>query len=204
MKSVIKSFIWAPIISYILFFILLEFGHIELSIDWIKDYRVWINEYVITFMTYLLTFICCYKIKNIIVKEIISITVALFISNCVIFNVDNSGFGTFEIILLVIQLILIIALFICSILDGYSKGKKDILRYRKELDIKRKEAVLKTPPKVKCLIYNCNRLIKKYPKEMAFLQEFGIEFVQEYIIKDKELKRKKQVTQNESDDKGED
>ena len=53
-------------------------------------------------------------------------------------------------------------------------------------------------------LITCYNVIKKYPKEMAFLQEFGIEFVQEYIIKDKELKRKKQVTQNEFDDKGED
>ena len=61
----------------------------------------------------------------------------------------------------------------------------------KKLDENYKKAVLQSPLNVKCLVYNCNRLIKKYSKEIAFIEEFGVEFVQTYIEQDKALRRNK-------------
>lgn len=192
MKSILKSFtFWIIILCYVIFFILMEFGYFVFQIDWIKDFRVWFNEYVITFITYILTFLLCFKIKNQIIKEGIAITVALFVTNCVSFRFDSSEFTILEIILITIQLILILSLIVYSIYSGYRKGEKEVLDLRKKLDENYKKAVLQSPPNVKCLVYNCNRLIKKYSKEIAFIEEFSVEFVQKYIEQDKALRRNK-------------
>lgn len=201
MKNIIKSFgFWVPIISYTLFFVLMELSYIKLDVAWVKDFRVWINEYIITFITYLFSYVLCYKIKKQILREGISITIAVFVSNCFSFQYESAKFSTLEIIILVAQLVLILCLFIFSTYSGYRKGQNEVIELQERLDKNLGIIVEKTAPEQKTLIYNCNRLIKKYPKEIAFLQAFSIEFVQEYIQKAKEIKRRKT---NESDDQSE-
>lgn len=202
MKNIIKSFgFWVPIISYTLFFVLMELSYIKLDIEWVKDFRVWINEYIITFITYLFSYVLCYKIKKLILREGISITIAVFVSNCFSFQYESAKFSVLEIIILAVQLVLILIIFILSTYSGYRKGQNEAIELQETLDKNLEKIVQNTKPKQKTLIYNCNRLIKKYPKEIAFLQEFGIEFVQKFIQKDKEIKRRKT---NESDDQSED
>ena len=202
MKNIIKSFgFWVPIISYTLFFVLMELSYIKLDIEWVKDFRVWINEYIITFITYLFSYVLCYKIKKLILREGISITIAVFVSNCFSFQYESAKFSVLEIIILAVQLVLILSIFILSTYSGYRKGQNEAIELQETLDKNLGKIVQNTKPKQKTLIYNCNRLIKKYPKEIAFLQEFGIEFVQKFIQKDKEIKRRKT---NESDDQSED
>lgn len=201
MKNIIKSFgFWVPIISYTLFFVLMELSYIKLDIEWVKDFRVWINEYIITFITYLLSYVLCYKIKKLILREGISITIAVFVSNCFSFQYESTKFSVLEIIILAVQLVLILSIFILSTYSGYRKGQNEAIELQETLDKNLGKIVQNTKPKQKTLIYNCNRLIKKYPKEIAFLREFSIEFVQEFIQKDKEIKRRKT---NESDDQSE-
>ena len=201
MKNIIKSFgFWVPIISYTLFFVLMELSYIKLDIEWVKDFRVWINEYIITFITYLFSYVLCYKIKKLILREGISITIAVFVSNCFSFQYESAKFSVLEIIILAVQLVLILIIFILSTYSGYRKGQNEAIELQETLDKNLGKIVQNTKPKQKTLIYNCNRLIKKYPKEIAFLQEFGIEFVQKIIQKDKEIKRRKT---NESDDQSE-
>ena len=201
MKNIIKSFgFWVPIISYTLFFVLMELSYIKLDIEWVKDFRVWINEYIITFITYLFSYVLCYKIKKLILREGISITIAVFVSNCFSFQYESAKFSVLEIIILAVQLVLILSIFILSTYSGYRKGQNEAIELQETLDKNLEKIVQNTKPKQKTLIYNCNRLIKKYPKEIAFLQEFGIEFVQKFIQKDKEIKRRKT---NESDDQSE-
>ena len=202
MKNIIKSFgFWVPIISYTLFFVLMELSYIKLDIEWVKDFRVWINEYIITFITYLFSYVLCYKIKKRILREGISITIAVFVSNCFSFQYESAKFSVLEIIILAVQLVLILSIFILSTYSGYRKGQNEAIELQETLDKNLGKIVQNTKPKQKTLIYNCNRLIKKYPKEIAFLREFSIEFVQEFIQKDKEIKRRKT---NESDDQSED
>lgn len=201
MKNIIKSFgFWVPIISYTLFFVLMELSYIKLDIEWVKDFRVWINEYIITFITYLFSYVLCYKIKKLILREGISITIAVFVSNCFSFQYESAKFSVLEIIILAVQLVLILIIFILSTYSGYRKGQNEAIELQETLDKNLEKIVQNTKPKQKTLIYNCNRLIKKYPKEIAFLREFSIEFVQEFIQKDKEIKRRKT---NESDDQSE-
>ena len=201
MKNIIKSFgFWVPIISYTLFFVLMELSYIKLDIEWVKDFRVWINEYIITFITYLFSYVLCYKIKKRILREGISITIAVFVSNCFSFQYESAKFSVLEIIILAVQLVLILSIFILSTYSGYRKGQNEAIELQETLDKNLGKIVQNTKPKQKTLIYNCNRLIKKYPKEIAFLREFGIEFVQKFIQKDKEIKRRKT---NESDDQSE-
>lgn len=201
MKNIIKSFgFWVPIISYTLFFVLMELSYIKLDIEWVKDFRVWINEYIITFITYLFSYVLCYKIKKLILREGISITIAVFVSNCFSFQYKSAKFSVLEIIILAVQLVLILSIFILSTYSGYRKGQNEAIELQETLDKNLGKIVQNTKPKQKTLIYNCNRLIKKYPKEIAFLREFSIEFVQEFIQKDKEIKRRKT---NESDDQSE-
>ena len=201
MKNIIKSFgFWVPIISYTLFFVLMELSYIKLDIEWVKDFRVWINEYIITFITYLFSYVLCYKIKKLILREGISITIAVFVSNCFSFQYESTKFSVLEIIILAVQLVLILSIFILSTYSGYRKKQNEAIELQETLDKNLGKIVQNTKPKQKTLIYNCNRLIKKYPKEIAFLREFGIEFVQEFIQKDKEIKRRKT---NESDDQSE-
>lgn len=201
MKNIIKSFgFWVPIISYTLFFVLMELSYIKLDIEWVKDFRVWINEYIITFITYLFSYVLCYKIKKLILREGISITIAVFVSNCFSFQYEGTKFSVLEIIILAVQLVLILSIFILSTYSGYRKGQNEAIELQETLDKNLGKIVQNTKPKQKTLIYNCNRLIKKYPKEIAFLREFSIEFVQEFIQKDKEIKRRKT---NESDDQSE-
>lgn len=201
MKNIIKSFgFWVPIISYTLFFVLMELSYIKLDIEWVKDFRVWINEYIITFITYLFSYVLCYKIKKLILREGISITIAVFVSNCFSFQYESTKFSVLEIIILAVQLVLILSIFILSTYSGYRKGQNEAIELQETLDKNLGKIVQNTKPKQKTLIYNCNRLIKKYPKEIAFLREFSIEFVQEFIQKDKEIKRRKT---NESDDQSE-
>lgn len=201
MKNIIKSFgFWVPIISYTLFFVLMELSYIKLDIEWVKDFRVWINEYIITFITYLFSYVLCYKIKKLILREGISITIAVFVSNCFSFQYESAKFSVLEIIILAVQLVLILSIFILSTYSGYRKGQNEAIELQETLDKNLGKIVQNTKPKQKTLIYNCNRLIKKYPKEIAFLREFSIEFVQEFIQKDKEIKRRKT---NESDDQSE-
>ena len=201
MKNIIKSFgFWVPIISYTLFFVLMELSYIKLDIEWVKDFRVWINEYIITFITYLFSYVLCYKIKKLILREGISITIAVFVSNCFSFQYESAKFSVLEIIILAVQLVLILIIFISSTYSGYRKGQNEAIELQETLDKNLGKIVQNTKPKQKTLIYNCNRLIKKYPKEIAFLREFSIEFVQEFIQKDKEIKRRKT---NESDDQSE-
>ena len=202
MKNIIKSFgFWVPIISYTLFFVLMELSYIKLDIEWVKDFRVWINEYIITFITYLFSYVLCFKIKKLILREGISITIAVFVSNCFSFQYESAKFSVLEIIILAVQLVLILSIFILSTYSGYRKGQNEAIELQETLDKNLGKIVQNTKPKQKTLIYNCNRLIKKYPKEIAFLREFSIEFVQEFIQKDKEIKRRKT---NESDDQSED
>ena len=201
MKNIIKSFgFWVPIISYTLFFVLMELSYIKLDIEWVKDFRVWINEYIITFITYLFSYVLCFKIKKLILREGISITIAVFVSNCFSFQYESAKFSVLEIIILAVQLVLILSIFILSTYSGYRKGQNEAIELQETLDKNLGKIVQNTKPKQKTLIYNCNRLIKKYPKEIAFLREFSIEFVQEFIQKDKEIKRRKT---NESDDQSE-
>lgn len=201
MKNIIKSFgFWVPIISYTLFFVLMELSYIKLDIEWVKDFRVWINEYIITFITYLFSYVLCYKIKKLILREGISITIAVFVSNCFSFQYESTKFSVLEIIILAVQLVLILSIFILSTYSGYRKGQNEAIELQETLDKNLGKIVQNTKPKQKTLIYNCNRLIKKYPKEIAFLREFSIEFVQEFIQKDKEIKRRKT---HESDDQSE-
>ena len=201
MKNIIKSFgFWVPIISYTLFFVLMELSYIKLDVAWVKDFRVWINEYIITFITYLFSYVLCYKIKKLILREGISITIAVFVSNCFSFQYESTKFSVLEIIILAVQLVLILSIFILSTYSGYRKGQNEAIELQETLDKNLGKIVQNTKPKQKTLIYNCNRLIKKYPKEIAFLREFSIEFVQEFIQKDKEIKRRKT---NESDDQSE-
>ena len=201
MKNIIKSLgFWVPIISYTLFFVLMELSYIKLDIEWVKDFRVWINEYIITFITYLFSYVLCYKIKKLILREGISITIAVFVSNCFSFQYKSAKFSVLEIIILAVQLVLILSIFILSTYSGYRKGQNEAIELQETLDKNLGKIVQNTKPKQKTLIYNCNRLIKKYPKEIAFLREFSIEFVQEFIQKDKEIKRRKT---NESDDQSE-
>ena len=201
MKNIIKSFgFWVPIISYTLFFVLMELSYIKLDIEWVKDFRVWINEYIITFITYLFSYVLCYKIKKLILREGISITIAVFVSNCFSFQYESTKFSVLEIIILAVQLVLILSIFILSTYSGYRKGQNEAIELQETLDKNLEKIVQNTKPKQKTLIYNCNRLIKKYPEEIAFLRKFGIEFVQKFIQKDKEIKRRKT---NESDDQSE-
>ena len=201
MKNIIKSFgFWVPIISYTLFFVLMELSYIKLDIEWVKDFRVWINEYIITFITYLFSYVLCYKIKKLILREGISITIAVFVSNCFSFQYESAKFSVLEIIILAVQLVLILSIFILSTYSGYRKGQNEAIELQETLDKNLEKIVQNTKPKQKTLIYNCNRLIKKYPEEIAFLRKFGIEFVQKFIQKDKEIKRRKT---NESDDQSE-
>lgn len=201
MKNIIKSFgFWVPIISYTLFFVLMELSYIKLDIEWVKDFRVWINEYIITFITYLFSYVLCYKIKKLILREGISITIAVFVSNCFSFQYESAKFSVLEIIILAVQLVLILIIFILSTYSGYRKGQNEAIELQETLDKNLEKIVQNTKPKQKTLIYNCNRLIKKYPEEIAFLRKFGIEFVQKFIQKDKEIKRRKT---NESDDQSE-
>lgn len=201
MKNIIKSFgFWVPIVSYTLFFVLMELSYVKLDIEWVKDFRVWINEYIITFITYLFSYVLCYKIKKLILREGISITIAVFVSNCFSFQYKSAKFSVLEIIILAVQLVLILSIFILSTYSGYRKGQNEAIELQETLDKNLGKIVQNTKPKQKTLIYNCNRLIKKYPKEIAFLREFSIEFVQEFIQKDKEIKRRKT---NESDDQSE-
>ena len=201
MKNIIKSFgFWVPIISYTLFFVLMELSYIKLDIEWVKDFRVWINEYIITFITYLFSYVLCYKIKKLILREGISITIAVFVSNCFSFQYESTKFSVLEIIILAVQLVLILSIFILSTYSGYRKGQNEAIELQETLDKNLGKIVQNTKPKQKTLIYNCNRLIKKYPEEIAFLRKFGIEFVQKFIQKDKEIKRRKT---NESDDQSE-
>ena len=201
MKNIIKSFgFWVPIISYTLFFVLMELSYIKLDIEWVKDFRVWINEYIITFITYLFSYVLCYKIKKRILREGISITIAVFVSNCFSFQYESAKFSVLEIIILAVQLVLILSIFILSTYSGYRKGQNEAIELQETLDKNLGKIVQNTKPKQKTLIYNCNRLIKKYPEEIAFLRKFGIEFVQKFIQKDKEIKRRKT---NESDDQSE-
>ena len=201
MKNIIKSFgFWVPIISYTLFFVLMELSYIKLDIEWVKDFRVWINEYIITFITYLFSYVLCYKIKKLILREGISITIAVFVSNCFSFQYESTKFSVLEIIILAVQLVLILSIFILSTYSGYRKGQNEAIELQETLDKNLEKIVQNTKPKQKTLIYNCNRLIKKYPNEIAFLRKFGTEFVQEFIQKDKEIKRRKT---NEPNDQSE-
>ena len=169
----------------------MKFGYFVFQIDWVKDFRVWFNEFVITYITYALTFMLCFKIKNQIIKEGLAITIALFVTNCISFRFDSPEFSALEITMTIIQLVLVIGLFMCAIYSGYRKRERAALDLREKLDENYKKTVVESPPDVKCLVYNCNRIIKKYSKEIAFIQEFGVEFVQEYIEQDKALKKNK-------------
>lgn len=174
--------------TYITLFILCVFtesliiiGNIEFHIEWIFDYSVWINEFICSFLIYVFSLLLFNKIKNQILKEFLSFLIAVIFSNFLYFNFSNINNSLSFWCLAIFALILSILLFILGIVRGYLKS----IEHKQKSIFHFKEQVKNTPKETKCLIYNCQKIIKKYPKEIDFILKYQITFINDFIEVDK-------------------
>ena len=181
------------LVGLIFFYTLVELGEIDWSLNWIKDIEVWINEFIMAIFAYQLSNILLRKIRIPMIREILSFTIALFVSNSLVFEYSyiesqNTKQWVFFFVRIIITVVLFSLLIFLSFKRGKINGEIELHRMAKQY----KEMVHNMPTKEKSQIYNCYYLIKKHREKIELIESLGgMEAIEEFVKVDKEMKKHK-------------
>ena len=181
------------LVGLIFFYTLVELGEIDWSLNWIKDIEVWINEFIMAIFAYQLSNILLRKIRIPMIREILSFTIALFVSNSLGFEYSyiesqNTKQWIFFFIRIIITVVLFSLLIFLSFKRGKINGEIELHMMAKQY----KEMVHNMPTKEKSQIYNCYYLIKKHREKIELIESLGgVEAIENFVKVDKEMKKHK-------------
>lgn len=182
-----KSFI-ILLISYLVFIVFISLGHLEFQVSWITDYNIWINEFINNFLIYALSLILLKRIKKNHIREFISFVLAIFLSNFLIFNFSNIQLNW---VYIGIELFLYALILIFSALKGFEDGQFSAYKEINQISKEFYNSVNNSSAQFKCLVYNCKKILKKYPKEIELINTYGEDFIYLFIEENKKIQNNK-------------
>lgn len=187
--SYFKS-LWPILIFIIAESVAITMAQVAFDIKWVTNINIWLSEIFWQLFLFELFAVIFGKVKNQHLQLLLTVLPSIFIAHTI-----SLTFTEAPSIWDIIRIILYIALMLCFVAKGIIKGQQQIRKEETELKLQYKQAVSETPPEKLAIIHNCKRLEEEHPEEFAFIRRFSMEFVDDIIATEKELKNESNDTE---------
>lgn len=182
--------LWPIFIFILAESIVITMANVSFDIKWVSDINIWLSEIFWQLFLFELFAVVFRKVKNQHLQLLLTVLPSIFIAHTISLTFTEAP-NVWDII----RIILYVALMLCFIAKGIIKGQQQIKKEEAELKLKYKQVVSETPPEKLAIIHNCKRLEEEHPEEFAFIRKFSMEFVDDIIATEKELKHESNDTE---------